>query len=94
LRTSLDRLRKEYERVKHLKPDEIGRAAIPSPAKLTDKLAARTESVISALDDQGRWVEHRRHGNPAWRDMIRSVTFIRNVNTLSDYVEATRLNKD
>jgi PelA/Pel-15E family pectate lyase len=44
-------------------------------------LEPRVREIIAALDDRGRWVEAR---------MIQSQTFIRNVETLADYLAAVR----
>jgi len=73
-----------YEEVK-----KKGREAFLRPQESTPEhraarakaLAPQVEAVIAAQDPQGRWVRNGR---------IECATFIRNLNTLSEYLELTR----
>ncbi|HOJ22161.1 MAG TPA: hypothetical protein PLY56_11555, partial [Armatimonadota bacterium] len=73
-----------YEEVK-----KKGREAFLRPKESTPEhraarakaLAPQVEAVIAAQDPQGRWVRNGR---------IECATFIRNLNTLSEYLELTR----
>lgn len=46
-----------------------------------DSLEARVQKIISSQDDQGRWVE---------KGQIKCSTFIRNIRSLSEYIELAR----
>jgi len=80
------RSRTLYERVKRadrrtLLAERQRRPSGPQAARLMRDLAPRVAAIIAALDAQGRWVED------GW---IECRTFIRNLATLADYLEATR----
>jgi hypothetical protein len=89
-----DSIARDYERVLKI-PVEQSKAASPVPApKATPQLLAEVKAVIAAQDTRGRWVESggmrfHRPRNPAVR-VLNSATFIRNVETLSRYLAATR----
>jgi len=85
---------RDYESLKNLSPAELKRPATPSPPKASDALRAEVRTIIAAQDTRGRWVEDgrlRHHGpDDSTTKVIRSATFIRNVETLSRYLQATR----
>ena len=62
------------------------------PAKVTPKLESDVKRIIAAQDAEGRWVEQgrlRHHGSTQNERVIRSETFIRNIETLSRYLAAS-----
>ena len=77
-----DEIRREYER---LKADRQ-----PAPPKPAGNLEPQVKRIIGAQDSRGRWVESgrlRHHGaNDPETNVIRTATFIRNVETLSRYL--------
>ena len=49
------------------------------------------ETVIAALDENGRWVEDGSlRSNPGVKRIIQCQTFIRNVGVLANYLAATK----
>jgi PelA/Pel-15E family pectate lyase len=87
----LDNIQKEYDRLqkKGLKPAQRAK-----PPQLGSDLTARAKRTITSLDDHGRWLETDRlkldppDSTPG--PIIRSSTFIANLRTLADFVEASR----
>ena len=81
-----DAIRREYEQLK----------ANPkaAAAKASRNLEAQVKKIIAAQDAQGRWVEsgRLRHqgGNDPEAKVIRTATFVRNVEMLSRYIEAQK----
>jgi hypothetical protein len=93
---SLDAIEREYERLKATDPSKLRpqTPAKPERPQLTPALKAQVRSVIAALDDRGRWVEPgrlRHHGpDDSTERIIDCQTFIKNVETLSRYLAASR----
>lgn len=59
----------------------------PTPqesARKAKELESKVKQIITSMDSQGRWVEN---------DRINTRTFIRNLETLSDYIAAVRLSQ-
>ncbi len=86
----LDSVEQEYNRLLDSGRKKPDRQPAGSHRKPSKKLIARTKAVISALDEQGRWVNNARlkyHGpDDPTRRVIRSDTFIKNVGVLSRYL--------
>ncbi len=81
---NIPRLFDLYERVRREGREKIlaERNRLPSPEELARRvreLEPRVRQIIASLDAQGRWVEG---------DFINTNTFIRNVETLADYIAA------
>jgi hypothetical protein len=87
-------IEREYERVRKLNPDERGSTEVAPVREVNSKLVADVKSIISTLDDKGRWVERgglRYHRSKDSIDrVIRCATFNNNVELLSRYLAATR----
>jgi PelA/Pel-15E family pectate lyase len=85
---------RDYEVLKNLSPDELKSRNGPEPPKVSDALRAEIRTIIAAQDARGRWIEggRLRHHGPedSTTKVIRTATFIRNVETLSRYLQATR----
>jgi hypothetical protein len=79
-----EQIRREYER---LKTDRK-----PASPKPPGNLDPQVKRIIAAQDARGRWVESgrlRHHGpNDPETNVIRTATFIRNVETLSRYLKS------
>ena len=65
-------------------------AAARSPRESLPELEAHVDQIISALDDQGRWItkERWKKGSPP-EAVISTKTFILNVEALADYLNRT-----
>jgi len=68
------------------------RQAKPKKPASAKSLEARVRAAIAALDEQGRWITqgHVQKRNWEFDDRIETGTFIQNLRTLSDYLEASR----
>jgi hypothetical protein len=90
----LDRIEKDYEAAKKHPPGPAKPEPRRRPGKPGGKLVADVKAALSALDDQGRWVESGRMRNFGSDDPTRRVietrTFIRNVEVLSSFLAVTR----
>ena len=78
-----DAIRREYERLKAGRETTISKPA--------GNIEAQAKRIIAAQDDRGRWIEAgrlRHHGpNDPETNVIRTATFIRNVELLSRYLK-------
>lgn len=87
-------LAKEYEQVSAAAPAALKVQSGASKPRLTDSLRTEVKSIITAQDEEGRWVETgklRYHQPSGERSrIIRCATFIKNVETLARYLEASR----
>lgn len=88
----LERIAREYERLGRMSPSRLRRAAgaAPEPNEVPEE---RVREIIAALDARGRWVEPgelRTHEGAGPGRIITTVTFIRNVRVLTDYLRAQR----
>jgi hypothetical protein len=85
---------REYERLKNLDPAELQKPARAARPQLSASLKAQTKAVLSALDEQGRWIEVGRlrsqGSDDPTRRIIQTQTFIKNVGILSQYLAATK----
>lgn len=92
--SDVDRIWRDYRDLAALGPEELAklRARPAAAPKVTGSLVARTEEVIAALDDAGRWVEPGRLRSFGPDDPTRQVidcgTFIRNVHVLGTFLRA------
>jgi PelA/Pel-15E family pectate lyase len=93
--SGLDAVQREYEQLlKTPEPpprDASGRERV---VRMSASLANQAQSVIAALDERGAWVEEGRlryfgEDDPA-RRVIDCQTFVRNVQTLSRFIAASR----
>lgn len=86
---NLDQLAGEHERLSRMTLSQLAAERRPAtaPAPPSD---ARIREIIAALDERGAWVENGRllyHGaDDDTRQVIRSATFIRNLDLLSRYL--------
>jgi PelA/Pel-15E family pectate lyase len=92
----LDELSRQYERLSKLSGDALARERAPrgDRPRGTAALDAQVRKIIDALDERGAWVEEGRlryHGkDDDTRRVIDSRSFIRNIDTLSRYLGATK----
>ena len=90
----MDGIEREYERLRVLSPDKLGKPPVASEPRTSESLEKQVREVVAALDSQGRWVESGRMRNygadDGTRRVIESRTFIKNVGILSQYLAATR----
>ena len=89
-----DAIAREYERIERLTSDQLAALGVRKPARAGPAPVAEVKAALAAQDARGRWVEggglsYHRPKDPAVR-VIRCETFIRNVETLSRYLAATR----
>lgn len=89
-----DGIAKDFERIRNVPVDALRASLQPRKAVLSKALEESVRAVIVAQDTRGRWVEggglkyHRPKDDT--RRVIKCATFIRNVETLSRYLEAAR----
>lgn len=97
--SNLDKLAADYERLAaadpaQLRSKQLDRARKPEKVRLTPELEKQAQAAIAALDARGAWVEKgslRAKGNAGLAsEIIDCKTFIKNVDTLSRYLAATR----
>jgi PelA/Pel-15E family pectate lyase len=87
-----------YEEVKQRGREAMRARLTPKPPTAQQKAAraklleSRVQSVIAALDEQGRWVTRGelKKRDFDFGDRIETSTFIRNVELLADYLEAAQ----
>jgi hypothetical protein len=91
---NLPRIRAQYERLVATDPAKLKRAERPEKYELSDSLAKSAREAIHSLDARGAWVEdgRLRDSDPEGkvRRIITTETFMRNVETLSKFVAASR----
>ncbi len=82
-------IEREYERLDAMDPSELLASPKP-PGRSNARQIARVKKVLSALDEQGRWVEDGRlryHGSDdPTRRIVSCRTFAGNLKVLSDYL--------
>lgn len=86
----VERIAREYARLKELGGDELKRLDARRRPRLSESLVEQTKAVIAALDPRGAWVEEgplRFHDNASMA-IIDSRTFVRNVDILIRYLTA------
>ena len=91
--SKLDRIAREYETLKKTDPAELQRPA--PPPKPSAELTAAAMKVVAAQDAKGRWLEKgilKTDKSYSGR-ILNCRTFIRNVETLCRYLEATAKKK-
>lgn len=86
---NLEKIRREFEGLKSARPKSL-----PPSAR---SLESRVRVILQSLDDQGRWMttydRERRSGQPKLKPgsrFLSSASFVKNVETLSDYLLALR----
>ena len=95
--SKLDRIARDYEALSRMSAEELKRRresdTRPRSPKLSESLRKQAQTVVDQLDDRGAWVEDgsmRYHDNVDVSRVITSRTFIRNLETLADFVAAVR----
>lgn len=92
----LESIAREFERVSQLDDEQREKLRNPPPESIraTPQLETQARRLIESLDERGAWAQSGRltyHGDDDdTRRVIDSHTFIRNLGTLSRYVQATR----
>lgn len=89
-----DAVARDYEQLKALPPDRLEKSASTVQPKVDARLESEVKAILAAQDAQGRWVEegglrYHRPKDPSVR-VIRCSTFIKQIETLSRYLEATK----
>jgi hypothetical protein len=81
-----DAISTDYEQIRSLPQDQL----MPPMRAVNRPSAEEVQKMIATLDDRGRWIETGRlryHGaDDPTTEIIRSVTFTRNVEALCDYL--------
>jgi hypothetical protein len=87
-----DAIAREYETVKQLSAEELRKPAPAATPRVTSQLTAEVKAILATQDARGRWVEEGRLRSSQQQaaKVIRSATFVRNVEALSRYLAATR----
>ncbi len=92
--SKLDSIEAEYERLLKTNPSELNRKSSPRTYRMSRSLAEQARQAIDSLDARGAWVEDgsmRALGpDDKTRRVIDTRTFIRNVETLSKFIAASK----
>ncbi len=87
---ALDQIQREYKRLLEVDPRQLPQRPGRSRRRASESQSVQVQSVIEALDAEGRWVEEGRlkyHGpNDPTERVIDCRTFIQNVEILSEYL--------
>jgi hypothetical protein len=90
--SSVPELRQAYEKLLATGPARLKRVRRSERLESSPELAAAAQQAIDSLDDRGAWVESgrlRASGQPAdINRVITTQTFIRNLNTLGQFIAA------
>lgn len=93
----LESLERDYQRLLESGPPKpttaAERTARPAPPRLTNSLTQQARQVIEQMDDRGAWVERgamRQAGDDQVKQVIETRTFIKNLDTLSRFVAASK----
>lgn len=91
----LERLGREYERLRGLAGDKLPEqpGALRRPTRVSEEVVQRAETVLAALDDQGRWTTTgtlRSAGSDAEMRIVATTTFCANIQALAQYLWASR----
>jgi hypothetical protein len=90
----VDRLKSDYEKLLATDPAQLKPAARPATYELSSSLSSAARQVIAGLDARGAWVEEGRlrAADPERKvsRVITTQTFIRNIETLSRFLAATK----
>ena len=88
--SKLDRIEDELARVRQTPPEKLWRPPTSKRGRRSKQLDQRAMQIIENLDSRGAWVEQGRlryHGDDdATRKVIRSDTFIKNLQVLTDWL--------
>lgn len=92
--SKVEQIAREYDRVKKLTPDDLKKPTQPPRPTVNAALTAKVKEVLGRLDDRGRWVEEgslRQQGTEdATKKILDCATFAKNVETLSQYLRASK----
>ena len=90
----LDRIRRDYERLRATPPEQLGQRGPSKPSSPTKETISRAKAALASLDDRGRWLDKGRLKMPAGpsaeEPIIRCATFAKNVNAFCDYLIAAQ----
>jgi PelA/Pel-15E family pectate lyase len=88
----LDSIEREYQQVIAAAPDELKPVHRPvEPTTMSSRLAERAQSVVSALDSRGAWVEEGElRRSEGVREVIEMRTLIKNIEVLAQFVGAVK----
>jgi len=91
---SLGRIRADYESLLATDPDKLKSARKPATYEISDALAQSARQAIDALDSRGAWIVdgRLRDADPdgKFSRIITTQTFIRNIDTLSRFMAASK----
>lgn len=88
--SKLDRIERDYERLRKSGPPKPARANSARAPRMTRGLRASAAQVVAALDERGAWTEAGRLREGEAGSIISCRTFVQNVETLSRFIAAAR----
>ena len=91
--SKLDRIARDYERLKDADPAELAKPRTPGRIKMSTGLAREAREVLDAMDDRGVWVEQgelRAYDDDNAREIIDVKTYSQRIVTLARYLSAAR----
>ncbi len=89
----LDRIEKEYQRLKDTDPSKWKTERKPRPPRISDSLKSRAKKIVADLDDRGAWVEPGELRYQDSQDVNRIInprTFSQNIEVLAEFLAASR----
>jgi hypothetical protein len=90
----LDAIEADFKQLRQDGPDKRNGPRTLDTPKLTESLTRRAKSVVETMDEKGRWIEDGRlryhDKNDPTRHVLSTRTFIQNLDTLTEFLSATR----
>ena len=93
VKSQLDAIESEYKRLLSSPASDLKHPPSPPHYQLTPALTEQAQHAIDTLDARGAWVEDgtmRTYENDQTKRVITTQTFIRNVETLSQFIAASK----
>jgi hypothetical protein len=92
--SKVDRLRSDYEKLAATDPAKLKSAKKPPKYELSSSLASAAKAAIDGLDGRGAWVEAGKLNDSDPEGKVKRIistqTFIKNVETLSRFIAASK----
>ena len=91
--SKLESIEREYQLLLNQKPEDLAKPPSKKKPSLSKSLQKQVQTVISGLDDQGRWTETgqlKYQSNNDVNQIVDCRTFVKNVEILSRYITASR----
>jgi hypothetical protein len=92
----LDRLERNYQRLRERGPSQSFEIPVPRAPRMSDSLRKRASEAIGSLDKRGAWVEEGELRNFSGDEQVDRIidtrTYIGRISTLADFIAAAQRN--